>query len=70
MKKIYQVWKKGAFAIGNFQTSILFSILYLILFTPIGVISSFFGDFLSNKKAPHWHKMTHNPQTLKEMIDQ
>ena len=67
MKQLWEIWKKVAESIGNFQTRIIFSALYFLIFSPVGVISSFFNDFLGTKRFPDWSNMQDNASTLKKL---
>lgn len=57
MKKLYTRWKNISEKIGNFQATILFSFLYFVVVTPIGLVSGLFKDFLSIKYKPKWESI-------------
>lgn len=67
MKKSYEVWKKVAEKIGAFQVNVVFSLLYFLLFIPIGFFSSMFQDFLGKKGLPSWEKVPDNASNLDEL---
>lgn len=70
MRTFWEKWKKVAEKIGNFQASVLFSILYFLLVTPLGVISSLFGDFLGTRGTPGWQEMDDLTSTQDKMKKQ
>ena len=70
MNKIWEKWKRVAEKIGNFQAGLLFSILYFILVTPVGLIASFLQDFLAVRKFPKWQEMKDTASTLSKMKNQ
>lgn len=70
MNNVWEKWKVLAKKIGNFQVSIIFSILYFLLVTPLGLLSNIFNDFLDIKQAPKWKKYTDNTSSLLKMKDQ
>ena len=67
MRKIWQLWKKVAAAIGNFQFKILFSLFYLILVTPPGILVRQLLDPLSEKGNHKWEKIKDNTSTIERM---
>lgn len=67
MRKIWDLWKRTAETIGDFQFKLLFSILYLLILTPLGLISSFFTDTLSKKRPPKWTEIKDNTSTVEVM---
>lgn len=67
MKKIWGFWKKIAEKIGQIQAMIIFSILYFLLITPIGLISKLFNDSLKLKKFPTWEKYELNSDTIQKL---
>lgn len=69
MRKIYEGWKKIAEKIGNFQATIIFSILYFIFLTPLG-LGSCFKDFLRVRKKVGWEKVEDNVSTLEKLQKQ
>lgn len=70
MKNLWEKWKVVAEKIGNFQAGLLFSILYFILVTPVGLIASLFQDFLAVRKFPKWQEMKDTASTLSKMKNQ
>jgi hypothetical protein len=70
LKEAWEKWKVLAEKIGNFQAKVIFSLLYFILFTPLGLIASFFKDFLSLKSLPHWEEVVDNTSTLEKLKEQ
>lgn len=70
MRMIWQKWKIVAGKIGDFQATVLFSLLYFLLVTPLGLISSIFNDFLNTKDLPQWKKMIKNTSSRQEMGNQ
>lgn len=70
MKKIWLKWKEIAKKIGNFQTKVLFSVLYFLLVTPLGWVESLFNDSFKKRSATQWEKMTDDSSTLEKMRNQ
>jgi len=70
MGKLWEKWKKVAEKIGNFQAEVIFSILYVLLILPTGLISSLFNDFLQIRRFPVWQKMENNASTFKKLKQQ
>lgn len=70
MKKAWEKWKVIAQKIGDFQAKIIFSLLYFILITPMGLISNFFGDFLRSKKFPIWEEFEDASSTKNKLESQ
>lgn len=70
MKKIYERWKKIAEKIGNFQINVVFSLLYFLLLSPVGLFASRFRDFLGIRKPLGWEKITDNVSTLAKSREQ
>lgn len=67
MRKIYTIWKNIAEKIGNFQATILFSLLYFIVVSPIGVIVRLFKDFLNQESDPNWERTEDNVSTIDKL---
>jgi len=53
---LYQKWAAFAKKVGQWQITLLFSLLYYLLICPLGRIVQLFTDFLSNNKARGWEK--------------
>lgn len=70
MRTLWQKWQVIAGKIGDFQATVLFSLLYFLLVTPVGLVSSWFNDFLGSKKFPQWQKILDNASTLRKMEKQ
>lgn len=70
MQELWNKWKKLAEKIGNFQASVIFSILYFLLVVPFGVISSVFADFLGARSFPKWQVMKDSVSTLGKLKKQ
>lgn len=61
LKSVYAVWMKFAAILGIINVTLILSILFYIIFTPIGLIIRLFGrDLLDRKiekgKASYWLK--------------
>jgi len=67
MKNIWNKWKVLSKKIGNFQLGLFFSILYYVIITPVGLISSFFNDYFKVKNFPKWEDWADNSSTLKKL---
>lgn len=70
IKKIWNIWKKITEKIGNFQATIIFSLLFYILITPLGIIIKLFTDFFAEKTKPSWKKISDNTSSLKKLSQQ
>lgn len=75
MKKILSQflfwWKKIIRPVGIIQSRLLFLIIYLIIFLPIGIIMSFFSDpLLLKAKKPTWKKRSENYDSLESLKQQ
>lgn len=59
IKPIFRLWMKIAFALGWFNTRLLLSIIYFLMFAPIGLITRILRiDFL-DRKFPQKNKTTY-----------
>lgn len=67
MRSIWNSWKKITETIGNFNATVIFSLLYFLLITPAGLVVRFTNDFLGTKSKPLWNKFNNNPSTIKEL---
>lgn len=67
MKKVYTIWKNTAEKIGNFQITILFSLLYFLIVTPLGIAISLVKDILSIHSSPHWDNVEDNVSTTEKI---
>ncbi|QQG43465.1 MAG: hypothetical protein HYW45_00405 [Candidatus Daviesbacteria bacterium] len=70
MKKVWEKWKKIAEKIGNFQVTVVFSLLYFILATPLGLITQVLADFLHVKDSPKWEDFKDNYFKIKDLKKQ
>jgi len=52
LKRAWQVWKRVAHAIGNFQARALLTIFYAVLVFPFGIVARLFSDPLQIKRRP------------------
>jgi hypothetical protein len=68
-KSLWSAWKKLLEPVGNFQITVIFSILYSVLFFPLGMITRF-KDFLKIKGRPSWEAFSLQPQNMEEMKNQ
>lgn len=56
VKKLWDKWIIIAEKIGNFQATVIFSFIYFLLTTPLGIVVSLFRDFLGERE-PKWQKI-------------
>jgi hypothetical protein len=70
MQRIWSSWKKIVEKIADFQASLLFSFLYFFIFTPLGLITNIYYDFLNLKKFPEWQKHPIKINNIKSMKNQ
>jgi hypothetical protein len=52
LKRAWQVWKKIAHKIGNFQARVMLTVFYGVLVPPFGLAARLFSDPLRIKKTP------------------
>lgn len=67
IKSIWQNWKLLTKKIGHFQMTMIFSILYYLLLTPLGLIFKRFNGIQDNSE---WSPFLNQARTLEEMKDQ
>lgn len=68
MGAFFTRWKIIVEKISDFQIKVLFSIIYLFLIIPTGMIAVFFLDFLNTKKRnSNWSKVQARSSSLEEM---
>lgn len=70
IKTFWTKWKLIAEKIGNFQFSVIFSIFYFFLVTPLGLVTSLFNDFLNLRGQPTWVSKKSDSATLAELKKQ
>lgn len=58
---------KVVHVIGNFQITVIFSLLYFLIFTPIGLIAQIFTDYLKIKSKPKWEDFKLNAKTIDDL---
>ena len=72
LKTAWKKWVSFGKVIGNFQAQVIFSIFYLLVFSVLGIILSFFSDPLnikkkkSSKKRSNFYLWQYKSDTLKE----
>lgn len=69
LKNYWEKWKNLAERIGNFQASVIFSLLYFILITPIGMISGLITDYLK-RGVPGWDSFEGNSDNIDSLKEQ
>lgn len=70
LKRSWEKWKLVAEKIGDFQTNLIFSILYYLLIVPVSFVVNGFNDFLGVSKFPKWSDIEDNSGTLNKLKDQ
>lgn len=70
LKNLWESWKVIAAKIGDFQATIIFSLLYFIIIVPTGLIASFFIDFLRFKEFPVWQDWEDSSDTIQKLREQ
>ena len=70
INNLWEKWKLIAEKIGNFQTNLIFSVLYYFLVVPISFVVNRFNDFLGINKFPSWSDIEDNSETLNKLKDQ
>lgn len=70
MKKFYYQWKKVTLKIGHVQLTIIFSLLYFLIFVPLGKITTLFNDYLGQNGKYQWKSVEDNYTSLKKVMDQ
>lgn len=71
IKILWKKWLRVVHSIGSFQTQILFSLMYLTLFLPIGLWIRFFDNALEKKnkkkEKSNFSQWSYPKQTLEEI---
>lgn len=70
MKKAFNKWKQFAEKVGITQINFVFSLLFYLIFLPIGIISNFFLDFLKVRSFPEWEDVTQTYNTMPKLKNQ
>jgi hypothetical protein len=70
LKDIWKSWKVLMEKVGTFQAKIVFSTLYFLLVTPMGVIANLFGDFFRVRSSPKWEKVEDRWSTFAKLKEQ
>lgn len=70
VKILWEKWKLIALKIGNFQSLVIFSVLYFVFLSPIGLVISLFQDYLRIKKFPVWEDFNQSSDTLEKLKKQ
>lgn len=70
IKNFWNKWKKVAIRIGDFEFSLLFSLLYYLLIVPFGFVANKFGDFLNIRGFPKWEKVEDNFSSIGKLRQQ
>ena len=70
LKNLWESWKVIAAKIGDFQATIIFSILYYLLIVPTGLISSLFIDSMKVKEFPSWQDWEDNSDSINKLREQ
>lgn len=52
LKRVWEVWKRIAHKIGNFQARVLLTVFYGVLVLPFGLAVRLFSDPLRIKRRP------------------
>lgn len=68
LKKIWRRWLPIAKAIGNFQSQLILSLFYLVIFMPLGIFFRIFADPYAAKKRSrsNFIKWEHPKENLEE----
>lgn len=56
--------------VGGIQATIIFSILYFLIFFPVGVVIRISKDYLRIKPKPKWMGMEANSKSLEKLREQ
>lgn len=67
MKKMWHKWANLAEKIGNFQITVIFSLLYFILVLPIGLIAK--SKHIFTRKV-EWEKIKNSTSSLEKLRQQ
>ena len=52
LSRIWAAWKRGAHAVGRFQTRVIITLFYCLILSPMGVLMRLFGwDPLETRKS-------------------
>jgi hypothetical protein len=65
MKRLWQMWKRLARRIGDFQARLLLTLIYIVAILPFGLGVRLFGDPLRLKRRPdRWLDRPEEPADL------
>lgn len=67
MMRIYKLWKTIAEKIGDLQATVLFSILYFLIVTPLGLIARIFKDFHREYDKTGWSEMENDVSSIDKL---
>lgn len=70
LKNLWESWKVIAAKIGDFQATIIFSILYFVLIVPTGIIASIFTDFMKVRDFPVWQDWEDSSGSINKLREQ
>ena len=70
LKLIWKKYKTVIEKIGNFQATVIFSVLYFIIFTPVGLLVNIIKDCQNLKQKPTFHKYETNEKYIKQLREQ
>lgn len=70
MRNIWKKWTVVAEKVGNFQIAVIFSLLYFVILTPVGILVRIYGDFFNIKEEPRWHKFEDTTSNLTKLKKQ
>ena len=70
LKKIWVGWKKVAEKIGNFQATVIFSLLFFILVTPFGLVMRLFSNPIKVSSKSGWIDVVDNTSSLQKLSKQ
>ena len=68
MKKLWRSWKKFSAKIAKFEANLILSILYLLVFLPLGLFLQIFSrktfEGPARNKNSYWQKIENSKQDL------
>lgn len=67
-QKIWEGWKKFGRILGKIQTTLILSLIYYLLFTPIGMLKKFFTA--KRQTRSYWIDLPKKQHTLEEAYKQ
>lgn len=70
LNTLWQKWKKLANFISKIQTTIILSLIYYLIITPIGILSQLIQQVTRKSPSSYWLKRKKGPSKLVDFYKQ